>query len=84
MAMTWSSGAKYAGAVLFILGVVMLVLAISGLMPDESGAAYTNTMFTQLIINIGMLLVSTFMISTGMFFIVYGGQRSTKELYDED
>lgn len=83
MTMTWSSGAKYAGAVLFILGIIMLVLAINGLMPDESNTTYTSTMFTELIINIGMMMVSTFMISTGMFFIVYGGQKPTKEWYDE-
>jgi hypothetical protein len=82
--MKWSSGAKYFGAILFVIGVVMLVLSIGGLMPDGSGKAYTNTMFTQLIINIGMLLVSTFMVSTGMFFLVYGGQKTTTEWYDKE
>ncbi len=82
--MRWSSGAKYVGAMLFVVGVVMLVLAIGGLMPAENGAKYTSSMFTQLIVNIGMLLVSTFMVSTGMFFMVYGGQKATKEWYDKD
>lgn len=82
--MKWSSGAKYVGAILFAVGIVMLILAIGGLMPAENGATYTSSMFTQLIVNIGMLLVSTFMISTGMFFIVYGGQKATTEWFDED
>jgi hypothetical protein len=75
---------KYIGALLFAVGIVMLVVAIGGLMPGGNGATYTSTMFTQLIVNIGMLLVSTFMISTGMFFIVYGGQAPTTEYIDED
>lgn len=74
------SKAKVIGSFLFLSGVVVLALAITGLMPRED-ALLDDALISQLIVSVGMLIVSTFMVSSGMFFIIYGagGDRHTVE-----
>ena len=72
--MKLSSGARYAGVALFVIGTIILGVSISNMMPDGNEGAYTGEMFSQFIVNIGMLLVATFMVAIGMFFIAYGGE----------
>jgi hypothetical protein len=71
------------GLAVFVLGCVMLAFAIIGLLPGDGGFATSSALFTQLLVNILMLMVATFMASIGMFFLVYGGEIGAPEVIEE-
>jgi hypothetical protein len=71
---------KLIGAVLFVLGSIVLAFSIIGLAPGSQPIEAGAAMFTYLIMDILMLFVATFMISAGMFFYIYGGTwRGSRE-----
>jgi hypothetical protein len=82
--MRWASGVKYAGGALFAAGALMLAFAINGLLPNGTGAVYNSDAFSKFILDIGMLLVATFMVAIGIFFVVYGGQHKGVEQDGEE
>jgi hypothetical protein len=82
--MRLSSGARYVGASLFAGGTILIILAIEGMLPHGSNSVYTSDMFTQLVVNIGMLLMATVMVAFGMFLALYSGNRSSAEMNGED
>jgi hypothetical protein len=69
--------------VAFAVGTVMLITSIIGLMPGDRPFTASSAMFTQLVVNILMLLVATILASAGMFLLIYGGEAGTPEIIEE-
>lgn len=67
------TAAKAAGYFLFVAGMIVLALAITGLIPRDTAMTFDSDLMVNMVVNLGMLIVATFMVSTGMFFIIFGG-----------
>lgn len=64
---------KLTGAILFVLGSLLLAFSIVSLVPGSQPIGVGAAMFTYLVMDILMLFVATFMVSAGMFFYIYSG-----------
>ena len=68
---------KIIGVVLFAIGSFLIALSIIGLIPGDHPSVTGSSVFFQLLVNILILLVATFMASIGMFLSVYGGEMGS-------
>jgi len=74
---------RYIGLAVFLIGCVLLAVAIVGLVPGSQPFTASYALFTQLLVNILLLVVATFMAGIGMFVFIYSGESAAPELVEK-